>query len=68
MQETTSGRGDPVGSANPTRSKAKQGAFDRGPREQNREADRLANQGVDEWLSGEGKDHARAEPSPELFD
>jgi len=42
--------------------------FEHVPREQNREADRLANQGVDEWLAGEGMDYARAEPSPDLFD
>jgi probable phosphoglycerate mutase len=43
-------------------------SFEHVPRDQNREADRLANQGVDEWLSGEGKDYIRADPSPELFD
>ncbi len=42
--------------------------FEHVPREQNRQADRLANQGVDEWLAGEGMDYVRAEPSPELFD
>ena len=42
--------------------------FEHIPREQNREADRLANQGVDEWLSGEGMGYMRVEPSPELFD
>lgn len=43
-------------------------AFEHIPRENNREADRLANQGVDEWLSGPGRDYVRAEPAPELFD
>jgi ribonuclease HI len=38
------------------------------PRELNREADRLANQGVDEWLAGPGRDFVPAEPAPELFD
>ena len=42
--------------------------FEHIPREQNREADRLANRGVDEWLAGPGRDFVRAEPSPELFD
>ena len=42
--------------------------FEHIPREQNGEADSLANQGVDEWLSGEGKGYVRAEPSPEMFD
>jgi ribonuclease H / adenosylcobalamin/alpha-ribazole phosphatase len=37
------------------------------PRELNREADRLANLGVDEWLSGPGRDYRRPEPSPDLF-
>jgi ribonuclease HI len=38
------------------------------PRELNREADRLANAGVDKWLSGPGKGYRRPAPSPELFD
>jgi ribonuclease HI len=38
------------------------------PRELNREADRLANQGVDEWLAGPGRDFVPVEPAPELFD
>jgi ribonuclease HI len=37
------------------------------PREENVEADRLANQGVDEWLAGEGRDYRPAEPPPPLF-
>jgi ribonuclease HI len=43
-------------------------SFEHVPREQNREADRLANQGVDDWLLGEGKGYVRADPGPELFD
>jgi ribonuclease HI len=43
-------------------------AFEHVPREENAEADRLANQGVDEWLRGEGTGYAPAEPSPPLFD
>jgi hypothetical protein len=43
-------------------------ALEHVPRELNREADRLANAGVDAWLAGAGKDYARAEPSPDLFD
>jgi ribonuclease HI len=37
------------------------------PREMNTEADELANQGIDEWLQGEGKDYRPPEPPPELF-
>jgi ribonuclease H / adenosylcobalamin/alpha-ribazole phosphatase len=43
-------------------------AFEHVPRELNREADRLANRGVDEWLAGPGRDYVRTEPTPELFD
>lgn len=42
--------------------------FEHVPRELNREADRLANRGVDEWLAGPGRGYVRAEPTPELFD
>jgi probable phosphoglycerate mutase len=42
--------------------------FEHVPRELNREADLLANRGVDEWLGGPGKGYAPAEPTPELFD
>ena len=42
--------------------------FEHVPRELNREADRLANRGVDKWLAGPGKDYVRTEPTPELFD
>lgn len=38
------------------------------PRERNREADRLANLGVDQWLAGPGRGYRRPEPAPELFD
>jgi ribonuclease HI len=39
------------------------------PREQNADADRLANQGVDEWLeTEEGRAYQRPEPPPRLFD
>ncbi len=38
------------------------------PRERNRDADRLANEGVDQWLAGPGKGYRRPEPSPDLFD
>jgi ribonuclease HI len=37
------------------------------PRERNREADRLANRGVDEWLAGPGKDYCPPRAKPELF-
>jgi ribonuclease H / adenosylcobalamin/alpha-ribazole phosphatase len=43
-------------------------SFEHIPRELNREADRLANRGVDEWLAGPGKDYVPAESAPELFD
>jgi ribonuclease HI len=38
------------------------------PREQNRHADRLANEGVDAWLAGPGRSWRPAGPPPELFD
>jgi ribonuclease HI len=38
------------------------------PRELNREADRLANAGVDQWLAGPGKGYRPPDPAPELFD
>lgn len=37
------------------------------PRERNREADRLANQGVDEWLAGEGFEYRPPGPDPPLW-
>jgi ribonuclease HI len=38
------------------------------PRERNKEADRLANLGVDEWLAGEGAGYEPPGPSPQLFE
>jgi ribonuclease HI len=39
------------------------------PREQNADADRLANQGIDEWLTtDEGRAYRRPEPPPQLFE
>jgi ribonuclease HI len=46
----------------------KQVEFEHVPRELNREADRLANRGVDEWLAGPGKGYRRPAPAPQLFD
>jgi ribonuclease HI len=43
-------------------------SFEHVPREFNREADRLANIGVDEWLAGPGRDYSTPEQAPELFD
>jgi ribonuclease HI len=42
--------------------------FEHVPRESNREADRLANEGVDRWLAGPGRSYRPPEPSPNLFD
>ena len=38
------------------------------PREQNKEADRLANRGVDEWLAGDGAGYAPPGPAARLFE
>ena len=38
------------------------------PRERNKEADRLANRGVDEWLAGEGADYEPPAPAPRLWE
>jgi len=38
------------------------------PREKNKEADRLANRGVDEWLSGEGASWSPPERAPSLWE
>jgi len=38
------------------------------PREQNKEADRAANEGVDAWLAAEGTGYVPTGPDPELFD
>jgi ribonuclease HI len=37
------------------------------PREQNREADRLANEGVDAWLAAEGAAYRPPDPAPTLW-
>ena len=42
--------------------------FEHVRREKNRHADRLANVGVDDWLTNEGSSYRPPEPSPELFD
>jgi ribonuclease HI len=41
--------------------------FEHVPREFNREADRLANEGVDEWLAGPGRSYRRPGSAPQLF-
>lgn len=38
------------------------------PREFNAEADRLANEGIDAWLTGPGKGYRRPERPPPLFE
>jgi len=38
------------------------------PREQNREADKLANEGVNRWLATEGATYRPPRPSPRLWD
>jgi ribonuclease HI len=43
-------------------------SYEHVPRERNREADRLANLGVDDWLSGPGAAYRRPEPDPSLFE
>ncbi len=45
-----------------------QAQFEHVPREFNKEADRLANQGVDEWLAGPGRDYLPPEPPVSLLD
>ena len=42
--------------------------FEHVPREFNKEADRLANQGVDEWLDGPGRDYRPPGPPATLLD
>ncbi len=43
-------------------------SYEHVPREQNKEADRLANQGVDEWLSGEGASWSPPGRAPSLWE
>jgi probable phosphoglycerate mutase len=43
-------------------------AFEHVPREQNKEADRLANAGVDGWLADEGAGWERPPPAPSLWE
>lgn len=43
-------------------------SFEHVPRGLNREADRLANRGVDEWLAGPGRGYRHPGPDPRLFD
>ena len=44
-------------------------SFEHVPREQNAEADRLANIGIDDWLDTEvGRAYRRPEPPPQLFE
>lgn len=38
------------------------------PREMNKEADRMANRGVDEWLAGEGASWSATERAPSLLE
>lgn len=38
------------------------------PRERNKQADRLANAGVDEWLAGEGASWTPPGPAPSLWE
>jgi probable phosphoglycerate mutase len=38
------------------------------PREENKQADKLANRGVDEWLSGEGAGYEPPAPAPQLWE
>jgi ribonuclease HI len=42
--------------------------FEHVPREENTEADRLANRGVDDWLAGEGATWSSPAPSPRLWE
>jgi probable phosphoglycerate mutase len=43
-------------------------AFEHVPRERNKEADRLANAGVDAWLAGEGAGWSRPPPPARLWE
>jgi ribonuclease HI len=42
--------------------------FEHVPRERNKDADRLANVGVDAWLAGEGASWRRPAPPPRLWE
>ena len=42
--------------------------FEHVPREENTEADRLANEGVDAWLAAEGATWSRPAPTPRLWE
>jgi ribonuclease H / adenosylcobalamin/alpha-ribazole phosphatase len=42
--------------------------FEHVPREFNKQADRLANAGVDAWLAGPGRGYRSPGPPPDLFD
>lgn len=42
--------------------------FEHVPREENADADALANEGVDAWLAGPGRDFRRPSRPPELFE
>jgi len=44
------------------------GRYQHVPREENREADRLANRGVDDWRAAEGAGYRPPEPAPELWE
>jgi ribonuclease HI len=43
-------------------------AYEHVPREFNKDADRLANVGVDEWLAGEGASWKRSSAAPSLWE
>jgi len=43
-------------------------SYEHVPRELNKEADRLANRGVDEWLSGQGASWSPPERAPSLWE
>jgi ribonuclease HI len=43
-------------------------SYEHVPREENREADRMANRGVDEWLAGEGASWSAPGKAPSLWE
>lgn len=51
VQETTSGRGDPTGSVNPTGSKSRQGAFEGGPPEHPGRTLEAVGNGCRRWMA-----------------